>query len=703
MMDHITPGELTPRTVHENEASRSNNSNRPNTDGSRYRLYDVRSIGSSNNYLLSDQGAVGGADFPERSYPGAAGFQSHQHQPVRTYEVTIHGYTHAFTSLRELLQVQSFMDNFRGSAEVYLPGIDIPHEDAELRKLIHANECIQQVFLMANEIETLNVSASSDQTQLIEQASGNDYHLPAPSGSRQRTVSIDNHQINDIETVPSDVEPVAIYNQRMACETERMYSFTKHFASRCVAFLDEFPRGNRHAIRLSAAGFYLSLNEKKLFCFSCGGSIGEWQDEWGVSTIDEVHARLYPKCSFLQEHKGEHFIQTCQQKLRPEQQQRLVQPLESHPHLYSLPVSDYQWQQEEAARSESEAVFNLHNGSTLVDGMTVPEILRQNRVYTQLAQQNRGWRSQYQPGVTSAIEGNIQRCLQEFHSSFLVDSELHHAIDRLHEKVNDARDRNNQLKLSLLQILEHLMTLPEDQQADTGAEITEMINAADDHDCQDHTSEIIDQIKTRMAFINIRRELEAEHDVVQVSNLLKKLKLFFNESVLYKAMSTTSKSDGTLLVVARESTEIRGRIKNQFSRSICQFPENHVFQRFGDVGRLPPEVMDELESKFKSGIRNKADFQNYIIDMFKTEPQLLDLLRKGNPEFSVWHGKTESNTELLLEQYSPDTPGLSEQEIIEGAAGVADSRRRFMNEDLEQFISEKLDYFWTEILQQTSR
>ncbi|WP_422459064.1 hypothetical protein [Endozoicomonas sp. ALB115] len=701
MMDHITPGELTQRTVHGNEAI---NSNRPDTDGSSYRLYGVRSIASPNNYLLSDQGAVGGADLPERSFPRDAGFQSHQHQPVRTYAFTIHGHAHTLTSLRALLQIQSFMDNFRGSAEVYLPGIDIPPEDAELRKLIHVNECIQQVFLLANEIETLNVAASSDQTQLVEQASGSDYHLLAPSGSRQRTVSIDNHQINNIETVPSDVEPVAtIYNQRMACATERMYSFAKHYASRCVEFLDDFPHGNRNALRLSDAGFYLSLDEKKIFCFSCGGSIGEWQQEWGVSTIDEVHARLYPKCSFLQEHKGKHFIQDCQQQLRPEQQHRLAQPLESHPHLYSLPVSDHQWQQEEAARSEREAVFNLYNGQTLVDGMTVPEILRQNRVHTQRAQQSWGRQSHYQPGATSAIESNIQRCQQELHSSFPVDSELHHAIDRLHGKVNAARDRNNQLKLSLLQILEHLITLPEDLRADTGAEITEMIDAAYDHDCQDHTSEIIDQIKTRMAFINIRRELEAGHDIVQIFDLLKKLKLFFNESVLYKAMSTTSKSDGTLLVEASESTEIRGRIKNQFSRSICQFPENHVFQRFGEIGKLKPEVMDELEIKFIRGIRNKADFQNYIVDMFKTEPQLLDLLIKGNAEFSVWHGKTESNTELLLEQYSPDTQGLSEQEIIEGAAGVADSRRRFMNEDLEQFISEKVDSFWAEILQQTSR
>ena len=56
-----------------------------------------------------------------------------------------------------------------------------------------------------------------------------------------------------------------------------------------------------------------------------------------------------------------------------------------------------------------------------------------------------------------------------------------------------------------------------------------------------------------------------------------------------------------------------------------------------------------------------------------------------------------------MDQYSPDMPRLSEQEIIEGAANVVESRNRFMNEDLDQFISQKLDLFWDDIIQDTSR
>ncbi|WP_257263876.1 hypothetical protein, partial [Endozoicomonas sp. ONNA2] len=183
----------------------------------------------------------------------------------------------------------------------------------------------------------------------------------------------------------------------------------------------------------------------------------------------------------------------------------------------------------------------------------------------------------------------------------------------------------------------------------------------------------------------------------------KKLKLFFNESVLYKVMSTTMSKNGKPLVAARESTEIRGYIKNQFSRNICQFPENHILQHFGALGNLPPETMAEVQRKFISGIMNKADFLNYIVDMFKTDSELLELIRRRNVEFSVWHGKTQSNSELLMEQYSPDSPGLSEQEIIEGAANVADSRTRFMNDDIYQFIDGKLDMFWDDIIRETHR
>ena len=804
--------QLTSREGDRNNASEAYH-NHSNTHGPRYASYDTRRVDSrSNNFLSVNQGAIGGNNPPDHAYYSASGFRCNQ--PVRTYQGTIDDQRHTFTSLGELLRVQRFIDNFKMSAEAYLPDINLHLEEDELKTLVIEDEYIQFIFFLVNEIEVINVSASAVQRPLTEHASANRSDTnPLPTHSPEqrsgRRVSLENHPINLISggrqspeqgsfsTTPSNqsnpviavnsstlyscyvngehknfgsteellaehkllqnfrncaelynissdipvndadlknfikssqewlntfilmndvkLRPTAehsdnyaaaseerpipvIYNRRMQDYDERSFSLTLHSAAKDTGIMQSFPINNKNAFKVSEAGFYLSLNEIKFSCFSCGGSIEQWHEEWGNITLDELHARLYPKCTFLRQRKGMEFIEARQQRLTPEQRHRLAQPLEGHPHLYCSPVTDSQWQQETAARDALKVRYYSAERRLRVPAGVIEQ---NDRAATQPA--NQGRQIQQQSGTTPAIVSSINRLLQEFHSSFLPDSPLHRAMDRLHRKVNAARDQNNQLKSNLLHILQSLMALPDDRWADTGAEIAEIIDAAYDYDCQDHTSEIIDQIKTRMAFINIRQELEAGSDVIQIAPLLKKLKLFYNESVLYKVMATTKMRDGTLLVAARESTEIRGHIKNQFSQRICQFPESHVLQRYGDIGHQPPEIMSELERKFIHGIMNKADFHSYIIDMFKTEPEFLDLLRVRNPEFAVWHGKTESNSELLMDQYSPDMPRLSEQEIIEGAANVVESRNRFMNEDLDQFISQKLDLFWEDIIQETSR
>ena len=822
-MDNIPTRNGLPSTSREGQRRRSISSQahryQSNTVTARYSSYNARPMDSSSNHYLSvNQGATGGINRPDHAFYTASGFQ--RSQAVRTYQGTIDGQTHTFTSPGALLRDQRFIDNFKVCAQAYLPNIDIHLEEDELKKLVLENEYIQSVFFLVNKVETINLSASAVQRPLTEHASANGLdtnplptHSPEQQRDRRRRVSLENHQsnlvsggrqspeqaalptppsnhsnpviavnssalyschvngehknfgsteellaehkllqnfrncaelynitsdipvneadlknfikssqerlntfilMNDVKLLPtaghsgnyaeaSEVRPISvIYNRRMGNYEERRFSLTLHGAHKEAEFMKSFPVHNKSTFKVSEAGFYLSLKERKLACFSCGGSIEQWHEEWGNITLDELHARLYPKCTYLRQRMGMEFIEARQQQLTPEQRHRLAQPLEGHPHLYCLPVTDSQWQQERVARDNLKVRRDIAEDRLRVDQLPAGVINEQNhRALTRHA--NQGRQIPQQSGTTPTIASNINRILREFHSSFLTASPLHRAMDRLHDKVTAARDVNNQLNSGLLQILQSLMALPEDQWADTGAEITEIINAAYDHDCQDHTSEIIDQIKTRMAFINIKQELEAGTDVIEIATLLKKLKLFYNESVLYKVMATTRMRDGTPLVAARESTEIRGYIKNQFSRTICQFPENHVLQRYGDIGRQLPEIMAELESKFIRGIRNKADFHSYIIDMFRTEPELLNLLRVRNAEFAIWHGKTESNAELLMDQYSPDMPRLSEQEIIEGAANVVESRNRFMNEDLDQFISQKLDLFWDDIIQDTSR
>ncbi|WP_257263019.1 hypothetical protein, partial [Endozoicomonas sp. ONNA2] len=114
----------------------ANNPDRSTTDGSTFQSYRVRPIDPSNNYLSSDQDSDACLHFPDR-----------EHQPVSTYQATNDDRAQTFASLRALLQIQSFIDNFRDRTREYLPGFDIPPEDSELKTLILENECVQQVFL----------------------------------------------------------------------------------------------------------------------------------------------------------------------------------------------------------------------------------------------------------------------------------------------------------------------------------------------------------------------------------------------------------------------------------------------------------------------------------------------------------------------------------------------------------------------------
>ncbi|WP_257266026.1 hypothetical protein, partial [Endozoicomonas sp. ONNA2] len=333
---------------------------------------------------------------------------------------------------------------------------------------------------------------------LTEQASGSDRsdacHLPAPPSDRRRSVSRENHSFSGVDHTP----------QYFTCHVN---GEEKTFDSIDTLLSEQtLLRNFRDNARLYNVDSYIPATDAILKIL-----IKDSQ-EWTATFL---------------------LINDIKKTVPTTNADSNAQRCLGASHRRFLPSSALhavEFDREASARFLRETMFNLREDRTPEDRMTVHEI--ENREQTRRAQQDWGWQSQR--GSTSAIDSNVQRCLGDFHRRFLSGSALHHAMDRLHGKVNAARDPNNQLKLNLLQILENLLTLPDDQWADTGAEIAGMIDAAYDRDCQDHTSEIIDQIKTRMAFINIKRELEVGADTIEIFDLLKKLKLFFNESVLYK-------------------------------------------------------------------------------------------------------------------------------------------------------------------------
>ncbi|WP_175404594.1 hypothetical protein [Endozoicomonas atrinae] len=581
------------------------------------------------------------------------------------YSCNMNGDHKLYDSIDSLVAEQQLLRNFRDNARVYLENIYIPSTDAELKCLIKSSEDSLNVFILINEIETM---PGANQIRWGNHATG----LTSP-----------------------------LHNPLMDDVSARFRSLADHGAGRSVEFIRRFPRGVKSSFAVSEAGFYLSLKERKLVCYSCGGSINEWRDEWRDNNLNEVHAKLYPSCSYLKEKLGKAFIDRCQQQLTFEQRRLSAQPLANYPNLYCSPVTEDQLRQEEVEREQLKFMLDWRESRVTVDGMDLRQFERANTVQTQTAQGNIVRQRRQNHNATSSIERDVAKCMEQFHSCSQADPALHRAMDKLHRKVNASRVGKDELTLSLLQILQDLMALPEERVCEVGTEVAEMIDAALEGDCQDHTSEIIDQIKTRMALLNIKREMLDDVNGVTLSQLLKKLKLFYNESVLFRLMSET-KVNGIPLIASGESTEIRGFLKNEFSGSICHFPENRIVQRYGAVGQQPREVMTELTKKFRSGINNQAEFENYIVNMFRTDPQLLEFLRKNDGEFPVWLGKTESNTELLMEEYSPGMAGLTEQEIIEGAANVTVTRSNLLNEDIEQFISDQVLVYWGEIIRETS-
>ncbi|MCW7551109.1 hypothetical protein NX722_00230 [Endozoicomonas gorgoniicola] len=260
------------------------------------------------------------------------------------------------------------------------------------------------------------------------------------------------------------------------------------------------------------------------------------------------------------------------------------------------------------------------------------------------------------------------------------------------------------LEQSLLEILHQLDACPEPEVREVAGEITEIINAAQDQDCQDHTSEVIDQIKTRLLFMALKQELASETTPTSALRFFCKLKLFFNESVLYKVLATTNDSRGLPLIASRESTEIRGYVKNHLARAVCQFPATHILQRYSSLGRPAAEVMENIENVFRHGINNQADFAQYLTDLFLADRQFMELLQQLDGDLSIRCAKSQSNAELLMEVYDPltATSGVSEQELLEGAGNVAQTREQWIREDLQQFIDEQIREHWAVITIETS-
>nr|MDT0250114.1 hypothetical protein [Endozoicomonas sp.] len=521
-----------------------------------------------------------------------------------------------------------------------------------MKSLILHNDGYRQIFLCINAIETeVGWINSSDLTERVPLV--------------QRSVTIDTAPI--------------VYNSRMKEYDDRFYSLTQHGFSHTYRF--SFPKQFGSCFVLAEAGFYFSLHESKIACFSCGGVLEPTLCD-NFACIQTLHATVYPACLLIDADSGS----ACN---------LVAQTLESHPNLYQPPVTEDQIRNEASAR-QTAIESGDRQGGNLVDERLSREVLAEQRHRDSAILRTRF----ISLGVVEDhedIDQAVNACMAQIRLRLTLEQQQ--ALRKLQRKVGEAHTGRIEMAQDFLQILQGMIDSP--GIGEIGEVVATTINTLEEQDCQDHTSEMIDRIRTRMLFINIKDGMVNEFNQIEWLKLLCRLKLFFNEQALFRVLSET-RVHGKSLIASGESTEIRGFVKNEFAKTICRFPHNQIVLRYGSLGRQHPDVMAKLEFRFKQLVNNRADFINYLADQITTDQGWFDFLKIHDNDFGLVQGKTESSADLLMERYTSEADGHSEQEVIIGANNVVCTRAQLLTEDCEHFIYKKVDDNWSKILLKTS-
>ena len=547
----------------------------------------------------------------------------------------IDGAGRTFESLPLLIAEPELLENFRRDFFLYFSDEVAELSDHKLQQMIITRDEVKRAFLLCNCVEQ-TTQASVD----------------------RRSVS----QANPL------------FNPLMNTSGKRLLSMTLHDAARQSRIFEHLPGRVRHIMNLSDEGLYLSYAQLKLFCFSCGGSFERWNQEWNNYSIREVHARIFPSCRFVSQQYGASFITDCRQKVAPGPHNDGPDPLATHPHLYRLPVTEEELRDEFTLRVQLSLVFMERRPALRVMSGSVRE---QNAL--------------------AEMDRQVQECLERL-DEILNDLPVQWSLSKLRIRVCATADSVDMMA-TMLKILQDLLDMPDERLPAVVGEVAQIIDAILEHDCQDHTSEVLDQITTRMAFVSIHQKM-AKDSSLSVLDLLKQLKLLFNESVLYQLLTKT-RMNGVPLVAHPESVEIRAFLKNEFARTVCDFHSNTVHQVHPCIGAQSRSRMLEMTESFKEGISNREHFKSYLFKLFKTDTSFVSFLKLHDEEFATMLGTTESGAELLMELYS--SSNSSEHEVLTNTTNLAATREEFLWQDLECFLGEYVRHYWEAIVNATSR
>ncbi|WP_067583536.1 baculoviral IAP repeat-containing protein [Endozoicomonas ascidiicola] len=576
---------------------------------------------------------------------------SHVSMPysTRIFEFEYCGETYVAQSFDELLTHEFLLSNLRQSDSYSDYGQSVEQIASDVR----SSDSLKELLF---EINNISESTITRETPCLvnRQISMRDFDLEESSEPNTGTVIIFN------EAMSAQANRVRSYNNENWQNSRLGPNFPSNVTDQ--EFMD--------------SGFYSINDRDRVKCFSCGGGLQNWgRDE----KPDDEHAQKYPKCRFIREKLGASVVDTIQNVLTPEQRQSVQSTIPGYQYLYSEPTSGRN---------------NLRQVVSGPESLFAPEDEMQFNASSSSSSSPVSWAGTELPSNNRTSNQYSEESLSVNEAKVLLSNIINHdqmaKLSYLESKVDSARLDTNTYK----EILNSLLKKP-----DLIGEVTEIIDSMLSRDCGDHTAEVCDQIKVRFKAASLTEDVCNKFGGLEWFSLLYKSKLLFHEDQLIRVLARHN------LLGNRESTEIRGYVKNQLSTDACEFAENHIEQRYSDYGRSPVRnCYNRLKADFSQAISDKGLFKQYLVDLCKDDG-FLTFISHHDEEFSQWLTKEDSNFEGLMDDYESNMGASSsnEQGYLAASGQLRETREHVRSKAIEFFLGSKVDNLWSLLVLQTHR
>lgn len=483
-----------------------------------------------------------------------------QRKPVvgsqKCYSFTVNGVTRQYESLSSLLDEPQLMRKFQESYE-HDSGQPCP-DSLTLRHQLLTRQDMKNAFLLINNI--------------------NEQVKHEPGGE------------------------ATIYNPQMARLGERALSVTLHKVNRYADFMNTFPPGEVNALVIADAGLYFCLAEQKLVCHACGGSIKRWQSQWQRRSLKEVHAKLFPACSFLKKEFGQAFIDACRRSVA-DGDGIAPRTLADHPNLYALPPGQEQIKAEQDAREYRAELYRLSNPVDEQNPVSDDNYLVSS---LELAVDESRRRLKNIPAIIPimAILDQLSSCIKR----------------ELHARLPMTQD--------LLELYQDLSVMPTAIIGDIAGQIVEIARTEGRHS---HRSQFIARVKSMMIFVHSQRKQMALASETSPRQQLIMLKTFFNETALFKVLYSTQVKKQPPVLPAW-SYASRCWLRKRLCNLGCDFATN---ANDVQIKKAPAEIRAQLIKACQLGISNRADFTDFLVKTVTWERRFVPLLMDWNGTGSV--------------------------------------------------------------------